>query len=159
MAFHFSLQAVLRVRLAEHRRNEAAWQKSTVHVNELESQISQLEAQAQALSTASAQAGTASELHFDLALRTTLVQSQAALRQTLALVRERQAREAAELRRSWQACEALNSMRQQEQDRHRREESRREQQRQDDSFLAHRPDSLLPASARQKLPLGKLRPS
>jgi flagellar biosynthesis chaperone FliJ len=138
MAFHFSLDSLLRLRRSELRQQELMFQKANDEVNCAQREILNLGLNIFEIMNASPHGRVGAELRFDRERQISLEQKRAALQEKLEAARERQASAAAALRESWQKREALEILRQREHDAYALGAVRREQRRQDDWFLQQR---------------------
>lgn len=135
MAFHFSLESLLRLRRGEQRQCELALQKENSEVNDLRRQIAELHEKALRIVTAPASGRFGAEFQFDSECQFVLEMQFAAIEKRLALALEQQAFAAAELRKAWQKHEALEILRHRQRDDYLLDYARKEQQQQDDLFL------------------------
>ncbi len=135
MAFHFSLESLLRLRRSEQLQRELALQKKNSEVNDLQRQIAELNEKTLQIVTASASGRFGAELQFDKQCQIALETQFAAMEEQFVFVRGQQALAATELRKAWQKSEALEILRRRERDDYLLDHARKEQQQQDDFFL------------------------
>lgn len=137
MVFHFSLDAVLRLRRTQERQAELNLQRANEQVNRILLELEILDEEAGCiLSTQRSKPETSgAELYFDEQRHAVLAMRRAEAAQRLHEASRRQALAAAEFQVTWQKREALETLRGSEFETYVLEESRREQRAQDDLFL------------------------
>lgn len=138
MAFHFSLESVLRLRRSQQRQQELVLQRRSREVIRLRLEWANNRAEMARISALSPDGRTAAELQFDrerlAALTVRSAETAEALQQAIA------ARElaASEFRHAWQRRETLETLQRRAREAWALDESRRAQRTLDDWFLARK---------------------
>ena len=140
MAFHFTLDSLLRLRRSEQQQHELLLQKAHEQVNHIAREIAAIEGEAQqmALENKSEAGISGAEIQFGEARGQVLEARRQQAEQQLQSARERQRLAAQQFQHAWQRREALETLRQRERQAFALAESRAEQRRQDDLFLQRR---------------------
>ena len=140
MAFHFTLDSLLRLRRSEQQQHELLLQKANEQVNHIAREIAAIEGEAQqmALENKSEAGISGAEIQFGEARGQVLEARRQQAEQQLQSARECQRLAAQQFQHAWQRREALETLRQRERQAFALAESRAEQRRQDDLFLQRR---------------------
>ncbi|MGD0426568.1 MAG: flagellar export protein FliJ [Candidatus Acidiferrales bacterium] len=141
MPFHFSLQAVLRLRTSYEQMEKLRFLAAAAAVVRAREEIAALEEETRA--ARQSQQGRlgkgvlAGELHFAVSSEGVRVQRKRAMAARLAELEKKQEAQRQAYQAARQKREILENLRQRKWDDYRREQARREQQQVDESFLLH----------------------
>lgn len=142
MAFHFSLDVVLRVRQGLERQQELLLREANRHLMTLEQQVEELNTSLLAAARQELQqlaAGlSAAELHFDLLCRSALLERRCVLEKDAVKARAARDIQAASFRQARQQREVIETLRQRQFGIYRQLEARKHQREVDDLFLLRR---------------------
>lgn len=139
MAFHFSLDVVLRVRQSLEHQQELLLREANHRVMTLEQQVEELNAWLAADSQQELQqlvcGLSAAELHFDLLCRSALLERRRALEKDAVEARAARNNCAASFHQARQQREVVETLRQRQLELYRQLEARKQQRQVDDLFL------------------------
>lgn len=138
MAFHFSLESVLRLRRSQQRQQELVLQRRNREVIRLRLQWASTRAEAARISSLSPDGRTAAELQFDREHLTALAVRSAEIAEALQQAIAARELAAAEFRHAWQRRETLETLQKQARETWALDEARRAQRTLDDWFLARK---------------------
>ena len=145
MAFHFSLESVLRLRQSLEHQAELALQDANQRVSTVERQIEEVDARLRDDDRRERQrlaSGLrAAELHFDGLCRDALLNQRSALQKELARVRHERDLRAASFRQVRQQRETVEALHRRQRERYELIAARRQQRELDDLFLLLRTHS------------------
>jgi len=140
VAFHFTLDSLLRLRRSEQRQKELFLQSAHEQVRRIEREVEVIAeaARQNAAESKSAVGISGAEIQFGESRGAVLDERRWQAEQRLRAAQAQQAAAAQAFQRAWQRREALETLRERERQSFALAESRAEQRRQDDLFLQRR---------------------